>query len=67
MKIHKTPYKCAIKVPKMTPGDSRPPFKTDDLSCQKSQNAYEIGGVLREKKNERRRFRRKNKKYILKS
>ena len=37
-----------------------------DLSCQKSQNAYETGGVLREKKNKSKRFRRKKRKYILK-
>ena len=37
-----------------------------DLSCQKSQNAFETGGKVIEKKERGRRFRRKNKKYILK-
>ena len=41
-------------------------LQTDDLSCQKSQNAYETGGGLREKEERGRRFRRKKRKYILK-
>ena len=67
MKNHKTPYKWAVGCAKMMSEILAPRLETDDLGSRKSQNALKTGGGPIEKKNKRRRFRRKKRKYILKS
>ena len=45
MKMRKTPNKRAVWMPKNMPKILKARLETDNLSCQKSQNAYKTGGA----------------------